>query len=81
MAMQNQLAEFEVEQLPLVDADLLLWRQVDLGRSYDSLLQAIIDDSAWRQEEITLYGKPYLQPPGSSRIWTVNSARTSASLN
>ena len=60
--MQNQLAEFEVEQLTLVDADLQLWRQVGLGESYDSLLQAIIDDSAWRQEEITVYGKPYLQP-------------------
>jgi alkylated DNA repair dioxygenase AlkB len=60
--MQTQLAAFEVERLPLVDADLLLWRQVDLGRSYDSLLQTIIDDSAWRQEEITVYGKSYLQP-------------------
>jgi alkylated DNA repair dioxygenase AlkB len=62
MVMQNQLAEFEVERLPLVDADLQLWRQVGLGQSYDSLLQVIIDDSAWRQEEITVYGKPYLQP-------------------
>jgi len=60
--MQNQLAEFEIERLPLIDADLLLWRQVDLGRSYATLLQAIIEDSAWRQEEITVYGKPYLQP-------------------
>ena len=62
MDMQNQLAEFEIERLSLIDADLLLWRQVDLGRSYATLLQAIIDDSAWRQEEITVYGKPYLQP-------------------
>jgi alkylated DNA repair dioxygenase AlkB len=62
MAMQNQLPDFEIERLPLVDADLQLWRQVDLGRSYDALLQAIIDDTAWRQEEITVYGKPYLQP-------------------
>jgi len=62
MAMQNQLAEFEIERLPLIDADLQLWPQVDLGRSYDSLLQAIIEDTAWRQEEITVYGKPYLQP-------------------
>ena len=60
--MQNQLAEFEIERLPLIDADLLLWRQVGLGRSYATLLQAIIEDSAWRQEEITVYGKPYLQP-------------------
>jgi alkylated DNA repair dioxygenase AlkB len=62
MAMQNQLVEFEIERLPLIDADLQLWRQVELGRSYDSLLQAIIEDTAWRQEEIIVYGKPYLQP-------------------
>jgi alkylated DNA repair dioxygenase AlkB len=62
MAMQNQLAEFEIERLPLIDADLQLWRQVNLGRSYDSLLQTLIDDTAWRQEKITVYGKPYLQP-------------------
>ncbi len=62
MAMQNQLAEFEIERLPLIDADLQLWRLVNLGRSYDCLLQTLIDDTAWRQEEITVYGKPYLQP-------------------
>jgi alkylated DNA repair dioxygenase AlkB len=62
MDIQNQLAQFEIERLPLIDADLLLWRQVDLGRPYTTLLQAIIEDSAWRQEEITVYGKPYLQP-------------------
>lgn len=70
--MQNQLVEFEVERLPLIDADLQLWRQVDLGRSYDSLLQAIIEDTAWRQEEITVYGKPYLQPRMSA--WYGNLA-------
>jgi alkylated DNA repair dioxygenase AlkB len=62
MAMQSQLTEFEIERLPLIDADLQLWRQVNLGRSYDCLLQTLIDDTAWRQEEITVYGKPYLQP-------------------
>jgi alkylated DNA repair dioxygenase AlkB len=62
MGMQNQFAEFEIERLPLIDADLQLWRQVNLGRTYDCLLQTLIDDTAWRQEEITVYGKPYLQP-------------------
>ena len=62
MATQNQLAEFEIERLPLIDADLQLWQQIDLGQSYNFLLQAIINDTAWRQEEITVYGKPYLQP-------------------
>ena len=60
--MQNQLVEFEIERLPLIDADLQLWRQVDLARSYASLLHVLVNDTAWRQEEITVYGKPYLQP-------------------
>lgn len=62
MRIQNQLAKIEIERLPLIDADLQLWRQVDLDRSYDSLLRAVIDGTPWRQEEITVYGKPYLQP-------------------
>lgn len=60
--MHDLLSDFETERLPLPDADLLFWRQVDLGRPYHSLLQALIDTSDWRQEEITVYGKSYLQP-------------------
>ncbi len=48
--------------MPLVDADLLFWRQIDVGQPYDALLQSVIDDTPWRQEEITLYGKACLQP-------------------
>lgn len=52
----------EVEQLPLADADLLLWSAIDLGYDYDSLLQQLIDTTEWSQQQITVYGKPYLQP-------------------
>lgn len=60
--MHKPLSAFEIEQLPLTDADLLFWRQVDLGRPYDSLLQEFVVATDWRQEEITVYGKSYLQP-------------------
>ena len=60
--MHDLLSDFEIERLPLPDADLLFWRQVDLGRPYDSFLQELIESTDWRQEEITVYGKPYLQP-------------------
>jgi len=60
--MLDLLSDFEIERLPLADADLLFWRQVDLGRQYDSLLQELIKSTDWRQEEITVYGKSYLQP-------------------
>ena len=60
--MYDLLNELEIERLPLPDADLLFWRQVDLGRPNDSLLLELIEATEWRQEEITVYGKPYLQP-------------------
>ena len=60
--MYDLLNEFEIERLPLPDAELLFWRQVDLGRPNESLLQELIEATEWRQEEITVYGKPYLQP-------------------
>jgi len=60
--MHDLLSVADVERLPLVDADLLLWPQVDLGCTYDSLMRQLVDDTEWRQEQITVYGKPYLQP-------------------
>jgi len=60
--MHDLLSDFEIERLPLPDTDLLFWRQVDLGQPYDSLLQELIESTDWRQEEITVYGKSYLQP-------------------
>ncbi len=51
-----------IEQLPIADADISLFQQVDLGQSYDDLLRGLINDTAWRQEEITLYGKAHWQP-------------------
>ena len=51
-----------IEQLPISDADISLYQQVDLGQSYDDLLHELINDTVWRQEEITLYGKTHWQP-------------------
>lgn len=50
------------ERLPIVDGELRLWQQVDLDRDYAHLLASLVADSAWRQEEITVYGKAYRQP-------------------
>ena len=51
-----------IEHLPIADADISLYQQVDLGQSYDDLLHELINDTVWRQEEITLYGKTHWQP-------------------
>lgn len=56
------LAGTGLEQLPMVDADISLCRQLDLGQAYNSLLRQLIDSIAWRQEQITVYGKSHLQP-------------------
>jgi len=56
------LADIECEPLPLADAELLFWPQADIGLDFDYLLDKLVRDSAWRQEEITVYGKAYRQP-------------------
>ncbi len=50
------------ERLDLPDAELLLWPRIDLGIDNQALMQRLIDECAWRQERITVYGRPYLQP-------------------
>ncbi|MDH3537118.1 MAG: alpha-ketoglutarate-dependent dioxygenase AlkB, partial [Gammaproteobacteria bacterium] len=60
--MPDLLSGGTAQRLALPDADLMLWQQVGLGRAYDRLLQQLIEETDWRQERITVYGKPYLQP-------------------
>ena len=50
------------ERLPLADGELLFWPRVDLGGDEDELMCRLIADGDWRQERITVYGKPCLQP-------------------
>jgi alkylated DNA repair dioxygenase AlkB len=60
--MQDLLAEFETRQLPLVDADLRFWPQVDFGIPQDQLLRELIESIDWHQQKITVYGRNYPQP-------------------
>ena len=46
----------------MVDADVSLWRQLHLGQARDSLLRQLIDTTPWSCQQITVYGKQYLQP-------------------
>ena len=50
------------ERLPMVDADVLFWHRVDLGEDSAVLLQDLIENCAWRQDKITVFGKTHLQP-------------------
>jgi alkylated DNA repair dioxygenase AlkB len=61
--MSSQLLEhIDSERLPMVDGELLFWPQTELGTVYGHLLDSLMAESPWRQEEITVYGKAYRQP-------------------
>jgi alkylated DNA repair dioxygenase AlkB len=48
-------------RIQLPDADLLLYQRLDLGDER-ALLRQLMDDTDWRQEYITIYGKTHPQP-------------------
>ena len=61
--MNSQLLEqIDSERLPVVDGELLFWPQTELGMAYEHLLERLMAESPWRQEEISIYGKAYRQP-------------------
>ena len=60
--MQDLLTTSEGQILHLIDAELHFWPRVELGNRYEELLDELIESTPWRQEQITVYGKPYLQP-------------------
>lgn len=59
--MSDLFAASEGEQLPVTDAELLLWRSI--GRDDEAVvLRSLIDEIRWRQEHVTLWGRTYPQP-------------------
>ena len=52
----------QAENFRLVDADIRFWPQIALHQSPECLLGELIESTAWRQERIVVYGKPYSQP-------------------
>ena len=49
-------------RLDLPDADIYYWPSADLGLRQDLILQQLIEQTPWRSEVITLWGKHYQQP-------------------
>ena len=60
--MTELFADGHAERLALPDAELLLWRRIDLGEDRAALFRRLADETEWRQEEITVYGRRHLQP-------------------
>jgi len=51
-----------LERLPLVDAELYLQRRLNLDPPAEQMADRLIATTPWRQEQIKIYGKHYLQP-------------------
>jgi len=51
-----------LERLPIVDAELYLQRETNLDYPAGQLVKRLIATTPWRQEQIKIYGKLYLQP-------------------
>lgn len=49
------------EVLPVTDADLTLWRRVDFGNE-SLLLSRLIEETHWKEERATVWGKSHFQP-------------------
>jgi alkylated DNA repair dioxygenase AlkB len=60
LAAESPQAEGVSVALP--DAGLILFERVDLGCDPQDLLRRLIEDTPWRAEDITLFGKTYPQP-------------------
>jgi len=57
-----ELFESSAEQvLHVDDADLALWQHVNFGNEND-LLRQLIEETPWRQEQVTVWGKTHVQP-------------------
>lgn len=52
----------EFERLPVPDADISILHGMETPTPYDDLIIKLIDQTKWRQESVSLYGKRYEQP-------------------
>lgn len=52
----------EPDNLPLPDGELQLFNDLPLGCEETTLLRQLIDETDWRQEYVTLFGKTHKQP-------------------
>ena len=51
-----------LDRLDIEDAEISIARQVYLGRPAEELLRELIDETPWRHEAVTIYGKKHMQP-------------------
>ena len=60
--MSDLFSQLGPEKLPLEDAEVMLYRDVDIGVDHIVLLEELIRDTPWRQESVRMFGKLVPQP-------------------
>lgn len=55
-------AEPRLQRLHIEDADISFAHHIDLGAPADEVLRELIEETPWRHEAVTLYGKKVMQP-------------------
>lgn len=60
-AMTDLFESNEAQRLPVTDAEVVLWRKINLENE-KGLLEQLIEKTPWRLEHVTLWGKTYPQP-------------------
>jgi alkylated DNA repair dioxygenase AlkB len=51
-----------LQPIPIEDGELALLPQLPLPMSNAEVFARLLDETAWRQESVVVYGKPHLQP-------------------
>jgi alkylated DNA repair dioxygenase AlkB len=51
-----------LERIPMPDAEVYYLNDLELGRSHNAVLDELVADVRWRQENIFVWGKVYQQP-------------------
>jgi alkylated DNA repair dioxygenase AlkB len=60
-AMIDLFESNDAQRLPVTDAEVVLWRTINLENE-NALLKQLIEETPWRLEHVTLWGKTYPQP-------------------
>jgi len=50
------------EQLQIPDADICLWRYINLHMNDEQLFQLLVEETPWAEEDVVIWGKAYKQP-------------------
>ncbi len=60
--MLDLFSDSQPQQLPMADADVRYWPQIDLVRADHDLINELIETTPWRHQQIVVYRKTHWQP-------------------